>query len=288
VRSGVGPLHGIMDAADRVAAGDYSVRVGERGAPPIRALARAFNAMTARLQDADRQRRDLMADVAHELRTPLTVLQGRIEGLLDGVYPRDDAQLAALLEETQVLSRLIEDLRTLALSDAGALRLQREPVDLVGLARDVVAGFQPEAARARVSLAVAASAAAVEAEVDSVRIRQVLANLLSNAVRHTPAGCAIRVDVDSAADGDAVAIAVVDAGEGMAPDEVGRIFDRFYKGEASAGAGLGLTIARRLVAAHGGDIRAASTPGLGTTITFVLPRSGRHGAANDRSPTAST
>ncbi len=113
LRGGAGPLRAVMDAADRVADGDYAVRVREAGPPPMRALAHAFNAMTGRLAQADRQRRDLMADVAHELRTPLSVLQGRLEGLLDGVYPRDDRQLAALLEETQVLSRLIDDLRTL-------------------------------------------------------------------------------------------------------------------------------------------------------------------------------
>jgi signal transduction histidine kinase len=278
VRSGLGPLHGIMDAADRVAAGDYGVRVGERGAPPIRALARSFNAMTEQLQGADRLRRDLMADVAHELRTPLTVLQGRLEGLLDGVYPRDDAQLAALLEETQVLSRLIEDLRTLALADAGVLHLQREPADRVGLARDVVDGFQPEAARAGVSLAVTAAASSLEIEIDAVRIRQVIANLVANAIRHTPAGGAIAVRIEPRA-GD-VAVAVADAGEGIAPEDVGRIFERFYKGEASRGAGLGLTIAKRLVAAHGGEIGAVSTRGEGTTVTFVLPRT----VAADASP----
>ena len=154
VRGGTGPLRAVMDAADRVADGDYTVRVREHGPPPVRALAYAFNAMTERLAHADRQRRDLMADVAHELRTPLSVLQGRLEGLLDGVYPRDDRQLASLLEETQVLSRLIEDLRTLALDDAGALRLEREPTDLVGLVRDTVRGFEPEAARHGVTLTV--------------------------------------------------------------------------------------------------------------------------------------
>ena len=131
------PLGGVMDAADRVAAGNYDVRVVEHGPPSIRALARAFNTMTARLQDSDRLRRDLMADIAHELRTPLTVIQGKLEGLIDGVYPRDDTEMQLLLDETRVLSRLIEDLRTLALSEGGALKLQREPTDIAGLARDV-------------------------------------------------------------------------------------------------------------------------------------------------------
>ena len=135
-----------MDAADRVAEGDYGVRVQENGPPPMRALAQSFNTMTERLQHADRQRRDLMADLAHELRTPLEcAARPARRDCIDGVYPRDDRQLAGLLEETHVLSRLIEDLRTLALSDAGALALQKEPTDLVGLVRDVVHSMTPEA-----------------------------------------------------------------------------------------------------------------------------------------------
>jgi signal transduction histidine kinase len=269
VRGGAGPLRDVMDAADRVAGGDYAVRVREHGPPPVRALAHAFNGMTERLAHADRQRRDLMADVAHELRTPLSVLQGRLEGLLDGVYPRDDRQLASLLEETHVLSRLIEDLRTLALDDAGALRLAREPTEVVGLVRDTARSFEPEAARHGVGLAVTSAVTEAEVDLDPVRIRQVLANLLSNALRHTPAGAAVTVSIE--ASGSGIAVAVADAGEGIAPEQVGRIFDRFYKGEASHGSGLGLTIARRLVVAHGGDIQAASRIGQGTTVTFTIP-----------------
>jgi signal transduction histidine kinase len=234
----------------------------------VRALAHAFNAMTERLAQADRQRRDLMADVAHELRTPLTVLQGRLEGILDGVYPRDDAQLAALVDETHVLSRLIEDLRTLALADAGALRLEREPTDVAALVRDTVQGFEPDAARQGVTLVVAPGGAAV-IDLDPVRIRQVLANLLSNALRHTPPGRSITVSVEAGADG--IAVAVADAGDGIAAEDVPLIFDRFYKGQASRGSGLGLTIAKRLVVAHGGQIRASSRPGAGTTVSFTLP-----------------
>jgi signal transduction histidine kinase len=273
VRGGAGPLRAVMDAADRVADGDYTVRVREAGPPPVRALAHAFNAMTERLAHADRQRRDLMADVAHELRTPLTVLQGRLEGLLDGVYPRDDAQLATLVEETHVLSRLIEDLRTLALADAGALRLEREATDLAALVRDTVLAFETEAARQGVILVVTPATVPADravVDLDPVRIRQVLANLLSNALRHSPAGGAIRVSVEAGPDG--LDVAVADAGEGIAADDIPLIFDRFYKGQASRGSGLGLTIARQLVVAHGGGIRAASQPGAGTTVSFSLPR----------------
>jgi len=263
------PLGAVMDAAGRVADGDYSVRVAEQGAPLLRALARAFNTMTERLESHDRQRRDLMADLSHELRTPVTVLQGKLEGLLDGVYPRDDDQLHALVEETGVLARLIEDLRTLALSESGALKLQREPTDVADLARDVVEGFAAPARAARVSLAVEAPAGLPSADVDPVRIRQVMANLVSNALRHTPDGGSVVVRV--AAAGRTIRIDVRDTGSGMTPDEVAHAFDRFHKGPGSRGSGLGLTIARNLVVAHGGDIHVSSEVGKGTAVAVTLP-----------------
>jgi len=265
------PLAAVMDAADRVAEGDYAVRVRGYGPPPIRALARSFNTMTERLQNADRLRRDLMADVAHELRTPLAVLQGRLEGLLDDVYSRDDRQISELLDETNVLSRLIEDLRMLALSDAGALPLQKEQTDVVALAHDVVRCMRTEAARKSAALELTAPSEAVVLELDPVRIREVLTNLLSNAVRHTTADHKVTVVVSRSADG--ATLSVSDKGEGMAPEAVARMFDRFYKGSTSRGSGLGLTIAKGIVQAHGGDISASSELGVGTTVTFTLPRS---------------
>jgi two-component system, OmpR family, sensor histidine kinase BaeS len=262
------PLGALMDAADRVAEGDYSVRVQTFGPPPLRALAGSFNTMTERLQNADRVRRDLMADVAHELRTPLSVLQGRLEGLLDGVYTCDERQLSQLLEETRVLSRLVEDLRTLALSDAGALPLDREPADVAALARDVAASMEPEAARRSIAVHVNAPTDAV-ADIDPVRVREVLTNLLANAVRHSPAGRAVTVSI--AAEGPAVVVTVADTGEGMDAETRARLFDRFHKGPGSRGSGLGLAIAKGIVVAHGGTISAASTPGEGTVMTFSLP-----------------
>ena len=263
------PLAAVMDAAARVADGDYSVRVNEHGAPPLRALARAFNTMSGRLADHDRLRRELMADVAHELRTPLTVVQGRLEGLLDGVYPRDDRQLDELLEETRILSRLIDDLRTLALSEAGALTLQKEPADLSALAADAVRAAADEASARGIAITVTTSAGLPAVDVDPVRIREVIGNLLTNAIRHTPAGGSI--DVRVRRQGDAIGIDVRDTGEGMTADDLAHAFDRFHKGTASRGSGLGLTIARNLVRAHGGEITLASEPGRGTTATVTLP-----------------
>jgi signal transduction histidine kinase len=269
VRRFATPLDEVMDAADRVAEGDYGVRVHESGPPPMRALARSFNTMTERLQRADQLRRDLMADLAHELRTPLTVLQGRLEGLLDGVYARDDRRIAELLDDTRVLSRLIEDLRTLALSDAGALPLQKDPTDVVELVRDVVRRMHVEAERKSVSLTVSAAQDSVVSDLDPVRIQEVLTNLLANAIRHTPADRTVTVDVSRTSDGAVVTVA--DTGEGIAPEDVARIFDRFYKGAKSAGSGLGLTIAKGIVVAHDGRITASSEPGRGTAVTFTLP-----------------
>jgi len=281
------PLGAVMEGADRVAGGDYTTRVPEHGPPPMRALARAFNTMTERLQNHDRLRRNLMADVAHELRTPLTVIQGKLEGLRDGVYPRDEQQLSVLVEETHVLSRLIEDLRTVALSESGALKLEKESTDVDALARDVVDAFSSEASERGVTLRIAAPAQLAPLAVDPIRIREVLSNLLANALRHTPAGGSIDVRVyDVPADavsgfrrvapgvGGAIAVDVRDTGGGMSDDELARAFDRFHKGPGSRGSGLGLTIARGLVAAHGGEIRASSAPGAGTTMSFTLPRQG--------------
>ena len=264
------PFRDVMDAADRVAQGDYTVRVAEHGPPPVRGMARAFNTMTERLGKHDQLRRNLMADVAHELRTPLTIVQGKLEGLLDGVYPRDDAQLTEMLEELHLLSRLIEDLRTLALSEAGVLRLEKELMDVGELARDVIRGFATEAAAQQVTLKVETAAGLPPVRIDGVRIQQVLNNLLSNALRHTPPGGSIETSVEAMGQ-TAVVVNVHDTGSGMTQEEVERAFERFHKGPGSRGSGLGLTIARNLVLAHGGEIQAVSRPGFGATISFTLP-----------------
>lgn len=268
------PLGDVMEAAGRVAGGDYGTRVEERGPREVRALAHAFNEMAVQLQKNDEQRRNLLADVTHELRTPLTVIQGNLEGLIDDVYPRDDAHLASILEETRVLSRLIDDLRTLALAEAGALKLQKEPTDLAGLANEAIASFRAQANAAGIQLYAKAPADLPLLEVDPARIREVLENLISNALRFTPGGGEIRVEV--ALDGDArrVAVSVSDNGAGIPPQDLPHIFDRFFKSRDSRGTGLGLAIAKNLVGAHGGEIRAESEAGKGTTIRFTLPIGG--------------
>lgn len=266
------PLGDLMEASGRVANGDYSARVEENGPREVRQLARAFNKMTARLEETDERRRNLLADVTHELRTPLTVIQGNLEGLLDGVYPRDEAHLAPILEETRILSRLIDDLRTLALAESGALKLQREPTDIRVLAREAVTFFKAQADLAGVELRAEAENDLPMLDLDPSRLRQVVDNLIANALRYTPRGGTILVRCSLETDAPRrVALAVVDTGRGIPAQDLEHIFDRFYKSSDSRGAGLGLAIAKNLVAAHGGAIAATSEAGQGTTIRFTLP-----------------
>lgn len=268
-RQAARPVQDVMDAADRVAAGDYDVRLREQGFGETRRLARSFNEMTERLGAAERRRRELLADLAHELRTPLSVIQGNAEGMLDGLYPMDRAHLDPVLEETRVMSRLLEDLQTLSTAEAGALRLHREQVDPATLVEDAVAAFGSQADSQGVRLSADVSPDIPPLEVDPVRIGEVLSNLLSNALRHTPPGGTVTISVAPEAQG--VAFAVEDSGTGIPAEALPHVFDRFVKGEGSHGAGLGLAIARSLVEAHGGELTARSEPGRGTTMRFVLP-----------------
>jgi signal transduction histidine kinase len=263
------PLGDLIDAAESVEAGNYGVRVRARGPRELRSLATAFNSMSGRLESSERERRRLLADVTHELRTPLTIMQGNLEALLDGVYPADPAHLEPILDETRVLSRLVDDLRTLSLAEAGALTLQREPTDVGQLLTDSVASFRIQTDAAGIELATALDAVLPQAEIDPVRMREVLSNLLSNALRYTPRGGTVRVGA-SAADGR-VRVSVRDSGPGIAAEALPHIFDRFYKSDESRGAGLGLAIAKSLVVAHGGEIEATSELGQGTEMRFTFP-----------------
>jgi two-component system sensor histidine kinase BaeS len=271
LRGVASPVQDLIDAAGHVAQGDYSTRVPERGPPEVRTLARTFNEMTIRLQSSDERRRKLLADITHDLRTPLTVIQGNLEGLLDGVYPRDDAHLLPVLEETRLLARLVDDLRTLTLAEAGELELRKEPTDLGLLVDETVASFQPESGAAGVTLTERTGAQPSIVQADPSRIRQVLENLITNALRYTPRGGIVYVECTRSLSGESVEVSVADTGQGIPADELPHVFDRFYKSRDSKGSGLGLTIARNLVAAHGGEITAESEMGRGTTITVRLP-----------------
>jgi signal transduction histidine kinase len=268
-------LDRLVEATRRVEEGDYSVRVTP-GMPPGRRarlvdeLNIGFDTMTQRLETDERQRRTLLADISHELRTPLTVVQGNLEAIVDGVYPPDAEHIGLILDETRVLGRLIDDLRTLALSEAGTLTLHPEPTDPDLLVAEVVRSFEPAAAGAGVTLSASIDGDLPITDLDPVRMREVLANLVANALGHTPSGGRVTV-VGGVDPGSWIRLEVRDTGAGIDPALLPHVFDRFVKDDASRGSGLGLAIARQLVAAHGGDIEAESTLGAGTTIRVRLP-----------------
>ncbi len=260
------PMNSLIDAAGRIEAGDYSVQVAESGPRDLRSVARAFNQMSARLKASDEQRRGFLAELAHEFRTPLTVIRGQAEAIADGVYPGDGAHLSPILDATETLDRLVEDLRTLVLTDAGNLVLHKEPTDLGALAADTVESFKTQAEAAHVTLTAEVADNLPPVDLDPARIRSVLGNLLSNALRHTPAGGSIKVGVSGS--GDEVVVTVADTGEGIAPELLAHVFERFVKGANSPGSGLGLAIAHDIVAAHGGTLGIQSVLGSGTAINL--------------------
>ena len=273
VRRTWAPLGSLMDATGRLADGEYGARVEPAGPPQLRQVMGAFNRMADRIEAADEQRRRLLADLSHELRTPLTVIQGSVEAMLDGVHPADEEHLSRLLDETRVLSRLLDDLRTVTLAEAGRLSLHPETVELGALVADAVESHLSGAEEAGVTVTVTVASELPDLDVDPVRIREVVANLVVNALRHTPPKGLVSVEVASAPDG--VRVSVSDNGAGIPSDVLPHVFDRFVKSADSTGTGLGLTIARDLVEAHGGSIVAMSAPEGGTTVSFTLPTAHR-------------
>jgi two-component system sensor histidine kinase BaeS len=262
------PVVDVMEAADRVAAGDYEAHVQVRGPRDVQRLGAAFNAMTQRLGSNEDRRRQLLADVAHELRTPLSVIQANLEALVDGLYPADETHLRSVLDETKVMSRLLNDLQTLSTAEAGALTLHRELTEPRHLIDAAVRAFAAQASEAGLRLDTRVPESLPEIEVDRLRIGEVLSNLLSNAIRHSPAGGVVTVSAARADDG--IEMSVSDTGTGIPPERLPHVFDRFSRAADSPGTGLGLAIARSLIEAHGGGIRAESST-IGTTISFSLP-----------------
>jgi signal transduction histidine kinase len=271
LRRSAGTLDTLVDATRRVEDGDYSVRVPvpERGLRPVRELVRGFDTMVERLEVDERQRQSLLADVSHELRTPLTVISGSLEAMVDGVHPADVQHLAAILDETRVMERLIDDLRTVALSEAGTLTLHREPTDPDVLIDEVVRSFQAAAGTAGVTVTAEVPNDLPILDVDPVRLREVLANLVGNAIRHTPSGGTVVIRGEVA--GDRLVLWVADTGPGIDATVLPHVFDRFVKGAGSGGSGLGLAIARHLVTAHGGTLEVEATGSTGTTFRASLP-----------------
>ena len=271
------PFGDLIEAAGKVEAGDYSARVvvPRRGWRELRVLMESFNSMTARLQTDEEQRRTLLADVSHELRTPLAVLRGELEAMIDGVHPIDEAHLAAAVDQIGMLTKLVEDLRTLALAEAGTLAIHPEPTDVSILCNEVAASFGSLATESDVRLELSMPPDLPLVDLDPLRIRQVIGNLVANALRYAPAGSAVSIAAQVA--GTSVEVRVADRGPGIDPELLPHLFERFAKSEDSRGSGLGLAIARRLVEAHGGTIAARRPAQGGTEILLTLPISGRAG-----------
>jgi signal transduction histidine kinase len=268
------PFADIMSATDAVARGNLGVRLREDNRGPLGDLARRFNNMVAELERAENQRRNLTADIAHELRTPLHIIQGNLEGMIDGVYEPSDENITDTLDETRLLARLVDDLQTLSLAEAGQLPLHPTRFLLADLLSDAAAGFESHAAAQNIDLRVDAPDSSPELEADYDRILQVLGNLLTNALHHTPEKGTITLHGETIEDG--VRITVSDTGAGIPADDLPYIFDRFWRGDKSrarteGSSGLGLAITKQLVLAHGGTIGAESEPGQGTTFTIELP-----------------
>jgi signal transduction histidine kinase len=265
------PITRIAKAARRLGKGELDVRVPVRGSQEIRELAETFNKMADDLQNAEQLRNNLMADVSHELRTPLTVLEGNLRAALDRVVPLDDAEIANLYSQTRHLTRLVNDLRELSLAESGQLPLEKLPTDLKALAAETIQALEPLAAEKNVSLVDEVSALP-EITLDPFRLRQVLFNLLTNALRHTPE--AGKISLNGKTSDGWIVLSVKDTGEGMEAEQLAAVFDRFYRGDKSrsretGGTGLGLAIVKAIVTAHGGQVEATSA-GKGQGCDFVV------------------
>jgi two-component system sensor histidine kinase BaeS len=263
---GTRPIRDLIRATGELADGDYTARVAATDSPSTRDVVSSFNNMANRLEAAENQRRMLLADLGHELRTPLTVIRGEIEAMLDGVHTLDRSNLEPMLGEVAVMERLLEDLRTLSQLESGTLRLHPEPTDVSTLISDLVDSYRRRAVAAGVEITV--EGPPVEMMIDPVRIREVLANVMTNSLRAMPDGGTL--SIVSRPSGDGTIISVADTGIGIDPDDLDHVFDRFHKGSTSTGSGLGLTISRDLVQAHGGTIAIESPVGSGTTVTIDL------------------
>jgi signal transduction histidine kinase len=277
MRRVVNPLSGVIAAAKAVADGDLSARAPASPAhDDLRALSDHFNDMAEQIERSDRERRNLMADITHELRTPLTVLRGRLEGMLDGIYPADAEHIAPALEEAYLLERLTDDLRLLTLAETHQLRYEVRPVNLGEQAERAVGLFNAEAGERNIDLKLVVEKNLPLVQADPQRVEQVIGNLLGNALRYTPEGGWVTVQV-AASDGN-VELRVADSGPGVEATDLPFIFDRFWRGDksrarATGGAGLGLAIARQLVEAQGGNIAAHNCPEGGLEVMFTLPAS---------------
>ncbi|MEA3334807.1 MAG: HAMP domain-containing sensor histidine kinase [Chloroflexota bacterium] len=294
------PMSDVAAAAEAIAGGDLSQRVPEGGTEEMVAVAQSFNRMAENLEEAERLRSNLVADVAHELRTPLTVIQGNLHAILDGVYPLEKQEIATVYDQSLLLNRLVDDLGELARAEAGQLQLEQRPTDVAAVLEQARLAFSPVAEARGIELRVEVPAGLPAVLADPDRLAQILHNLISNALRYVPSGGAITLGARLADSGrstgleshvDHVVIRVADTGRGIPPEEIDHVFDRFWtRGvfdnriaadspdtptpDSPSGSGLGLAITKYLVEAHGGTIGVESQPGQGTRFWFTLSVTG--------------
>ena len=273
-RRALASVRALNVAAQAVGGGDLSQRVPARGRDEVGELGRAFNTMADGLENAERQRRNMVADVAHELRTPLSNIQGYVEALRDGLLKPDGPTLDAIHRQVVHLSHLVEDLKLLAETEAPDFRLNRRSDSIGDVIQRSIEAFRLRAEAKGISLRTDIPADLPRVHLDRTRISQVMSNLLENAIAHTPAGG--RVSVSTGVHDSEITVTVADTGEGIPAEELPYVFERFHRvdpsrARATGGAGLGLTIAKQLVEAHGGSIRAESALGEGSRFIFELP-----------------
>jgi signal transduction histidine kinase len=281
----VSPLAEVIAAAEEIAGGRMQTRVGAKGPDDLRGLSDSFNKMADALERNDHERRDMLADIAHELRTPLTVMRGRLEGIMDGVYPADEDHIGPALEEVYLLERLVEDLRLLTLAESHQLTFEKHELDLIEIAQRSISMFQAEADEKKISLDLVTTLshsgtgttenALIIA--DPLRTEQVIGNLLSNALRYIPEGGKVWMEISRA--GNDVTVSINDNGPGIPEADLPFIFNRFWRVEKSrarqsGGAGLGLAITKLLVEGQGGRIAARGLPGGGLQVCVSFPASG--------------
>jgi two-component system sensor histidine kinase BaeS len=274
------PLRRLSFAASRVARGDLSSRVTPSSTDEVGSLTNTFNGMVESLEKNQDMRRKLMGDLAHEMGTPLAVIQSNLEGMLDGVVEPSSSNISSLHQESLLLARLVKDLRTLSQVEAGKLNLSPAPGDIGALVSSIVTATDSEARRKKVSLSLDLQPNLPRAMMDADRVSQVVVNLLSNALRYTSEGDAIKVTVatekGSGTPNQYLLVSVSDTGQGISEEELPHIFDRYYQGsqpkeKRSGGSGIGLTVVKELVEAHKGKVWVESTPGKGSTFFFTLP-----------------
>lgn len=273
IRRFINPLADVIFAAREVASGKLNTRIPMKGPQDLQSLSESFNEMATSLERSDRERRDMLADIAHELRTPLSVIRGRLEGIVDGIYSEDGPQVSMALEQTYLMQRLVDDLRLLTLVETRQLQFDRREVNIVNVIHSVIDMFSAEAQEKHISLSFDGLNENLVAVLDPQRFEQVISNLVGNAIRYVPEGSRVWVTASQVTNG--VEITVNDNGKGIPVEDLPYIFERFWRKEksrsrATGGTGLGLAIAKQLIEAQGGTIEARNLSEGGLQVVIKL------------------